>query len=193
VADIVADTDAVADTVAPSAAAVVDMVASSSAAAAAADVVASSAAVADSVTSSAAVVADTVASPAAADMDRVDIHSVLMETETEEMMAQSQVLEPEVVEGEHRIRREDTEVVEEVGASSYSPLAWHYEMIVDVDVEKSLVELSWHVHSCEGSHDLWSHSNPQRLRTQRLCYLTPLQMMTLSTASGILTYSSKFS
>jgi len=135
VADIVADTDAVADTVAPSAAAVVDMVASSSAAAAAADVVASSAAVADSVTSSAAVVADTVASPAAADMDRVDIHSVLMETETEEMMAQSQVLEPEVVEGEHRIRREDTEVVEEVGASSYSPLAWHYEMIVDVDVE----------------------------------------------------------
>ena len=132
-ADIVADTDAVADTVAPSAAAVVDMVASC--AAAAAGVVASSAAVADSVTSSAAVVADTVASPAAADMDKVDIHSVLMETETEEMMAQSQVLEPEVVEGEDRIRKEDTEVVEEVGASSYSSLARHYEMIVDVDVE----------------------------------------------------------
>ena len=75
------------------------------------------------------------AAVAAADMDKVNIYSVLMETETEEMMAQSQVLEPEVVEGEHRIRREDTEVVEEVGASSYSSLTWHYEMIVDFDVE----------------------------------------------------------
>eukprot|EP00984_Skeletonema_dohrnii_P016067 scaffold7058_cov74-Skeletonema_dohrnii-CCMP3373.AAC.1 len=130
VADIVSDTDAVADTVAPSAAAVVDMAASS--AAAAADVVASSAAVVDSVTSSAAVVADTVASPAAADMDKVDIHSVLMETEMEEMMAQSKVPEPEVVEGERRIRREDTEVV---GASSCSSLASYYKKIVDADVE----------------------------------------------------------
>mmetsp|Transcript_16571 Transcript_16571/g.24629 ORF Transcript_16571/g.24629 Transcript_16571/m.24629 type:complete len:107 (-) Transcript_16571:440-760(-) len=103
-----------------------------SSAAAAVDVVASSAAVADSVTSSAAVVADTVASPAAADMDKVDIHSVLMETEMEEMMAQSKVPEPEVVEGERRIRREDTEVV---GASSCSSLAPHYEPILAADVE----------------------------------------------------------
>ena len=73
-----------------------------------------------------------VASPAAADMDKVNIHSVLMEAETEETMAQSQVPEPEVVEGERRIRREDTEVV---GTSSCSSLASYYKKIVDADVE----------------------------------------------------------
>ena len=97
-------------------------------------------------------------------------------------MVQS-VLGPEAVEGERRIRREDNEVVEEVEASSYSSLTYHYETIVAVALEKSLEALSWHVHGCEGNHDLWSHLN-----SRRLCYLAPLQMMTLSNAAGISTH-----
>jgi hypothetical protein len=79
------------------------------------------------------VAADFVAPAAvAADMDKVNIHSVLMEAEMEETMAQSQVPEPAAVEGERRIRREDKEVV---GVSSYSSLALHYEPILAADVE----------------------------------------------------------
>ena len=80
------------------------------------------------------VAADFVAPAAvAADMDKVNIYSVLMETETEETMAQSQVPEPEAVEGERRILREDTEVVG--ASSSCSSLAPHYEPILAADVE----------------------------------------------------------